>query len=556
MIATEARGAIISAVNEPARQAGVNVGQTLADARSRWPSLATAAAEPAADQQALRRLSAWASRYGPSRGLVSIDGLWIDVTGVAHLFGGEDGLAHDLLDRLTGFGLSASLGLADTLGAAYALARHAARPIAAGRRRPGSGQGCRAAMAIAAAGATAQALAPLPVEGLRLDVPVIVLLKRLGLRRIGDLYALPRQALEQRFRSPPAAAARSRRGGRARATANADVSAGAVLLRLDQALGRCREAVARLPEPAAHLVRRAFAEPQLSSAALEQTTLDLAQALCDRLGTAALGARRLRLRLYRCDGSVATVTAGTSAASREARHIAGLLTERLASVDAGFGIDMVTLEAVRTEAAPALQAGLDADLAQATRRSPTLLVDRLVNRLGEARVLRLRPRASHVPERAEARCPALLAPLLPAGAPDAGSEIWAGAPAERPPFLLAPPEPVSVMAEVPEGAPRHFTWRRRHHRVRRARGPERIEPEWWRELAPRPPAGDDREAGGAGAPAATAAPPDLALRASRARDYYVLEDEDGGRFWVFREGRYAPGGEDAVPRWYVHGLFC
>jgi len=123
-----------------------------------------------------------------------------------------------------------------------------------------------------------------------------------------------------------------------------------------------------------------------------------------------------------------------------------------------------------------------------------------------------------MPERAERARRALSA------APERTDDVAAKAP--RPSFLLACPEPIRVIAEIPEGAPARFTWRRVERRVARAQGPERIAPEWWREIG---------------------------RRASRTRDYYRIEDETGAGYWVFREGLY--GRDEEAPAWFLHGLF-
>jgi len=210
---------------------------------------------------------------------------------------------------------------------------------------------------------------------------------------------------------------------------------------------------------------------------------------------------------------------GTALPSREGPRIARLFGPRLETVDPGFGVEVVTLEAQRVEALAARQGqltneGCDGgdDLAA--------LVDRLANRLGEDRVWRSAPEESHAPERAVARRPA----AETTGATGAGT--WdPGRP--RPLRLLRPPEPIEAMAPVPDDPPVVFTWRGIRRRVRRAEGPERIAEEWWRDAACEPDA-------------------------ERVRDYYRVEDADGGRFWLFRAGLYAPG---QSPRWYLHGLF-
>jgi protein ImuB len=485
LVEAGSHGIRITAVTSRAAEEGVRIGQSLADARAALPALLSRPAEPGRDGRALLQLARWCGRYGPNRNVEDADGpadsLWIDITGVAHLYGGEARLLDDLLARLTRFGLTARAGLADTPGAAHALARYAASP------------------AIALAGTTQKRLAPLPVEALRLSPETVLLLKRLGLRRIGQLFSLPRAALRRRFRSASAAEA--------------------VVRRLDQALGIAPEPSPPLLEPPVLFVHRAFAEPLISPAQLEAETGQLSEQLCAVLAARNLGARRIMLSLYRADGTVAEVRAGLSLASRTPKHLTALVCEKLQNIDAGFGVDALVLAALQVEERAPAQAAFGAGVA--CNANPTELIDRLANRLGAARVTRLEPRASHIPERAEVRVSAL-ADLTP------GSQrrLPARTLPPRPQFLLAPPEPIGVIAEIPEGPPARFTWRRVERRIVRAQGPERIAPEWWREIG---------------------------SKKSRTRDYYRIEDEGGAAYWVFREGFY--GGGEEMPSWFMHGLF-
>ncbi len=523
LVETGSHGIRITAVNARAARDGVAVGASLADARAALPALVSRPAEPARDRASLGKLARWAGRYGPARNIDGADGLWIDITGVAHLFGGERELLADLAGRLARFGVTSRLAVADTPGAAHALARFAAM----------SGE----PWVLACAGATRAALAPLPIEALRLDPAAVLLLKRLGLRRIGQLYDLPRASLERRFRSE--AASKAKAADSAKATH-------AVLARLDLALGISDEPRRALGEPPVLAARRLFAEPLISSEALEAEVALLAGELCRDLAHQALGCRRIRLALYRADGTLAEVTAGLSVPSREARHLLSLLREKLGRIDAGFGIDCLALEALAVARLEARQAALSSDVAAAAADDAVAaLVDRLAGRLGAAQVVRLAPNASHIPERAERRLCALAfldyEPPWP----------YAKGP-RRPPFLLSAPEPITVMAEVPEGPPLSFTWRRVTHRVARAEGPERIAPEWWRHL--RAP---DVAPARALAHAQEGALGELVAKppAGRPRDYYAIEDETGGAYWVFREGLYQRAGEDGPPRWFMHGLF-
>lgn len=510
-------GLRITAVNAAAAREGLRPGLALADARARLPGLRSLPADPAADAVALGRLGLWAGRYGTAlqAAAASVSALpaavareregggdhdlWIDITGVAHLFGGEASLLRDLVQRLNVLGITARPGLADSFGAAWAIARFSPSRRIAGR--------------IAGPGFSLETIAPLPVEALRLEPKSALLLRRLGLKRIGQLEALPRPALKRRFPGREASEA--------------------VLDRLDQALGRKAEPGAPMPLPAAHAVRLAFADPLVSSEGIESAAGKLVRRLCRELAGTETGARRLRLVLCRSDGSAAEIRVGFSRPTREPDHILRLFGEKLAAVDAGFGIDLMGLAAPRVEPLAPRQTGMLTDSEDGL--APGQLIDRLVNRLGPGCVWQLASRASHIPEQAQALLPAALGALPgPGSGPAADACDPAAGKPPRPPFLLPDPEPIAVTAEVPEGPPRHFRWRRLSHQVRRAEGPERLSPAWWQRLD--------------GAPDTATGP------ATATRDYYRIEDEAGRRFWVFRDGSYAD--PERPPRWYVHGLFA
>jgi protein ImuB len=498
LVISGAHGLTISAVNAVAAREGVAIGTALADARAALPSLISKPAELEADRIALLRLARWAGRYGPNRHADGADGLWIDITGVAHLFGGEESLLDDLTRRLAAFGVPARAGLADTFGAAHALARF------------GCPQG--ATWSLAPETLTRDAIAPLPVEALRLDAPRVLLLKRLGLRRVGQLYDVPRDSVARRFRSKDAAAA--------------------VLMRLDQALGQAAEPRRPMQTPPVLSVMRAFSDPLISSEPLETAAAELCAELAAALSAKGLGAKAVRLALYRADGTCAEAAAAMSQPSRDGPHIMGLLKEKLAQIDAGFGIDLLRLDAVRVECHAIHQ---DTFAAAGSRAGPGALIDKLSNRFGLAAVSVLRPHASNIPERAEVRVPALKGLRYEPPWPYRGGPY--GRAAQRPPFVLKRPEPIEVIAEVPDGPPARFTWRRVERRVARAQGPERIAPEWWRHIA----LAEDQ-------------------KCPRPRDYYKIEDHDGAAYWVFRHGLY--GGDDDgsdndrdPPRWFLHGLF-
>jgi protein ImuB len=474
----------LSAVNAAARNRGLRVGQPLADAKAILPALITRPAEPDADAKALSKLADWCVRYTPWVNTDGADGLWLDITGCAHLFGDEAGLIRDLTERLKRLSFTARAGIADTPGAAWAVARFSDE-------------------AIVPPGEARQALSALSVEGLRLPGDVVLLLRRLGLQRIGELYGLPRAALARRFGA----------GKKAHLT-------DAVLDRLDQALGRKSEPVSPLGLVPAYRTHLRLAEPLITLDGIEAVLRRLLETLCATLAHDHQGGRSLRLSAFRVDGTADHVDIATGRGVRDPTRLMRLFVERLESIDPGFGIDMMVLNAYRVDAMPPEQVAFDAGPALAERDEVGDLVDRLSNRLGPVRVYRLAAEERHIPERAE-RC-------IPAQKAEANSGPWESDGSRRPARLLERPEAVQVMAEVPEGPPIHFVWRHASHRVVRASGPERIAPEWWLEE------GADF---------------------SRIRDYYRVESETGQSFWIYREGLYQLGHEH-MPRWFLHGLFA
>jgi protein ImuB len=524
-VADAAGRRLLATVNPAATAAGLAPGMPLADALSFLPGLATALATPAEDAAALRRLAEWCGRYSPWTAPDGADGVRIEITGSAHLWGGERALVADLAARLDRQGIVSRIVIADTLGVAWGMARFAEASDG---------------VVILAPGELRAALASLPVEALRLDPTAAQGLRRVGLKRVGDLYAMPRDALARRF--------------------------GETVARLlDQALDELPEPLSPLGEVPSRRVRLSFAEPITEPADLTLATERLTADLVVRLTREGTGARRLDLAFHRVDGRVERISLGTARPSRDPRHLAALFRERLDTVDPGLGIEDMILAAYSVEPLPAEQIGLPGHTAGPHPNPPPShslprkrgrvrvgagegmgggiapLLDRLGNRLGLDAISRLEPRESHIPERASVRVPAASPHPNPPPSHSlprkrgrvrvgAGEGIGGGKP-PRPIRLFETPEPVEAFWLLPDDPPFRFTWRRRRHRVMRADGPERIADEWWR---PEGSGVDPREGGDA------------------IRDYYRVEDEEGRRFWLFRAGLH---GGDHKPRWFVHGVF-
>ena len=491
LVVTGAGGPRIAALNEAAEAAGLACGEPLADARAKAEFLQIRPIDPAADDAALRRLALWATRYTPTASPWGeengADGFFLDVAGAAHLFGGEEPLLADLSWRLEkNFGLPMRLAVADTPGTAWALSRFHPSPCT-----------------VLPSGEEAAALKPLPIEALRLAPETRAALRRLGFKSVGTLFDKPRAPFAARF---PAE----------------------LLRRIDQALGRLDEPLVPVVAPPLYHSLRYLLEPIVTQEAVVALASRLMRTLMLVLTRNDVGARALRLSLYRVDGAVETVDIGLSLPTRDAAHIARLIDLKLETLaamrDAGFGFEAVGLAVTRAEPVPARQAELTAiaedagDTDKAERCAA--LIDTLRQRLGPQSVRRFEAIASHVPERAEVLRPVNGEPPAPWPAPEQKT---------RPLLLLPHAEPTEVTALIPDGPPRRFCWRGVTYEVTGSEGPERIANEWWLNRAGH-------------------------RSAKPTRDYYLVEDADGRRFWLYREGLY--GRETTSARWFVHGLFA
>lgn len=516
VVGLRANAHLLVSMNPEAEAAGLRQGQPLRDATAMCPTLITAPENPAEDAAFLRALRRWAGKFSPWVAEEAPDALVIDLTGCAHLFGGEDGLMAQVEEDCADLGLSLRASIADTRGAAWALARyagagsaqtrsgdairqeaHATRSRAARRfsRQPNvTAQQSGPAGMIAAPGQTRQALAALPLPALRIAPAAVEALGRLGLRRVEDIMGMPRAALARRFGAE-------------------------VLRRLDQALGVDPEPVNPAAAPLHFAMRMSFPEP---IGLIDDVTAGmdrLLPPLCAKLVAKGRGARRVRLEAQRSDGRVAVVEVGLARASQEVDRIRPLLVLKLDQIDAGFGIDRLRLEAVETEPMHALQhrghleAAADVAARQGADTALEDLIGKLGTKLGQEAVVRLHPADSNIPEKSAMTLAAAWS--LPTAEP------WPEPRAPRP-IVIFRPEPVNAPPE--RTPPAQFRWRRRSFDLRFAVGPERLLPEWWL---------DDPE------------------WRSGPRDYWRVEVAGGERLWLF----YAHGGEMSGG-WFCQGLFA
>jgi len=585
-------GPRIVSLNTAARNGGLSLGELLSNARSKVLDLQVCDADPITDAKALQKLALWAMQYSP---LVTAwdhangaDGLFLNITGCAHLFGGEERLLVDLQLRLRSFGLYPRLAVAGTAGAAWALARHGKRNLT-----------------IIPSGAEREALANLPLTALRLPDEAVMVLRRLGFRRSGELIDQPRAPFGTRFNTT-------------------------LLSRLDQALGRAPEPLIPVVPPPIYRAQMQFLEPIMDQEQVLQAATRLLETLVQDLTRDAVGARLLRLLLFKMDGEAVSLDLGLAAPSRDARHIAQLIGLRLyrlqSAFETDFGFEAAALHVLSADDMAEHQHQFAISTHTAAPEELARLVDRLQHRLGGGAVRQFRALQSHIPERAvmkikgfklttamtatlrhdrrdrqaclqhdeksclrhdeqaclqhdeqsclrhdeqaclrhdEQAClrhdeprrenpsptrqasvsPTRQASVSPTrrktrsnhpsqdksgtmqGADVASLLSWAPEPSSgpRPLMMLPRPEAADVVALVPEGPPRQFRWRGVLHQVADSEGPERIAPEWWRR------------------------------KEEATRDYYIVEDTAGRRFWLFRAGLYDR--ETDAPQWFVHGVF-
>ncbi|MBB4100018.1 DNA polymerase Y family protein [Sphingomonas kyeonggiensis] len=458
----------------PAAQAlGLRPGMAVTQARAQVRGLDVRPADPEGDLAALKRLAILAARrWSPVVALSDADGLFLDLSGTAHLFGGEAAMARHIVRLLARAGFTARIAIADTPGAAWALARHHGH-------------------CICPPGEQAAALAELATPALRIGEAAVELLKRLGIDRIGQLSALPRAPLVRRFGA-------------------------ATVLRLDQALGRIAEPLDPVIPPESIAVQQRFAEPIATAETIEHWLGELTPRLAAALEAEGLGVQALECVAERIDGVPQRIRIGLARPNRDPAHLLRLLRRRIEDVEPGYGIDAITLHVRRAALLgpePVVER-LDEEAAP----DIATLVDTLATRIGLRAMWRMQPVESDVPERSEARGPVLDPPARPAqrGKRDDVRQLDRNPPLPpwhpgwpRPARLLRRPERLDhVIAELPDQPPRRFTWRGQPHRVIHADGPERIQGEWWKRDAER-----------------------LSVR-----DYFRVEDEAGRRYWLFRAG--------------------
>lgn len=498
VVVEKIKGALrIAAIDHSAARLGLTPGLTLADARARIPDLYVAQADTKSDALLIEQIAEHCHRFTPSVALDLPDGLILDITGCAHLFGGEAHMQTKILDTIRSSGFALRGSIAGTPDTARALARYSSINIAP----QGKDEFC---------------VKRLPVMALAgVERETIIALSRAGLKTVGDLSRRPPEVLAARF-------------GQALVTC------------LMRTIGREDARITPLRPVPSIIVGRQFAEPFTQADAIEGILASLIADAHRALQERDEGGRVFEASFFRSDGAVRRIVVQTGRPSRDAESILRLYRERLDTlsdpIDPGFGFDCVRLAVPITETLSAEQPKLDpATLNAGASENDAVgdLVDRLVVRFGRDRVQRFAPRDTHDPDCGARLVSAehietqktLATAKRARSSPDGWPPLEPGEPPLRPLQLFARPQPIEALAEVPDGPPLRFRWRRMLHNVVRSEGPERIEAEWWRKGS-----------------------------RAEARDYYRVEDVGGCRFWIFRQGHYGQG--EARPRWFLHGVFA
>lgn len=456
----------IDAVSPEAAKKGIRPGMVLADCKALFPALEMVETEPGRMEKLLTALAGWAIIYTPYAAVDFPDGIILDSSGCAHLWGGEAGYLEHIRTKLAGYGYTVQLAIADTISAAWATARFSS-------------------MAVVPVGKQREVLKKLPPAALRLEATLLARLKKLGMKQIGNFMDMPPTVLRRRF-GPE------------------------LPKRIAQALGQELDWIIPVQPVEPYHERLTSMEPVASATGITVALQELLEMLCLRLETEGLGLRKAILKCYRVDGNVQQIAIGTGHPSRNVCHLFKLFEHKIATLEPELGFEVFALEAPKVEPVTPEQAAIWNAASQNDKKVAELL-DRVAVKVGAGAVTRYLPAQHHWPERSVKEA----------------SPLWEkpGTPwrtdLPRPMQLLAYPERIEVTAVLPDYPPMLFRHKGTRHTVVKADGPERIEQEWW-------------------------------LSDGLYRDYYIAEDENGARYWLFRSGPY----DGDHPKWFLHGYFA
>jgi protein ImuB len=460
---------VIIEANIVARQAGINPGMLLADARAFVPGLVVIEDTPGRNEKLLKGIAEWCIRYSPIVAIDLPDGLILDASGCTHLWGGEKEYLDEIVSRLKSKGYHAGAAMADTIGAAWAVARF-------GKAGP-----------IIESGRQVEALLLLPPVALRLEVDLVKSLTKLGFYTIGSFASMPRSVLRRRFGKN-------------------------LLLKLSQALGQEQEVIVPIQILPPYQERLSSLEPIRTAKGIEIAITNLLEAMCQRLQQEGKGMRAAVLKCYRIDGKIEQVEIGTNRATHMVTHLFKLFEFKISSITPALGIELFVLDGLKVEEVDPVQEALWAERpGLQDDQSVIQLLDRLAGKAGASIISCFVPQEHYWPERS----------IKSAGIEEKQIFQWS-TDELRPTKLLAQPEPIEVAAPIPDDPPILFRYKGDVHYIKKADGPERIEREWW-------------------------------MDSGQHRDYYIVEDEQGQRYWVFRLGHYQ---NNQSHKWFIHGFFA
>ncbi len=460
---------IVTAVNPLAEQQGIIAGMVLADARAIISSLQTFDDDPQLHNKILNAIAGWCIRFSPVVSIDGLDGLIIDASGCAHLWGNEEKYITDMGMRLKEFGYSIRVAMADTIGSAWAFSRFGNEPL------------------LIEKGHQITAILTLPPAALRLETEIVERLHKLGLCQVKSFVNMQRSALRRRFGQQ-------------------------LLQRLDQALGNEEERIIPVQPIVLYQERLPCLEPIVTATGIEIGLQRLLAMLCNRLQENGKGLRLAVFKCYRVDGKVEQIEISTGRASNHADHLFDLFEDKLSSIEPALGIELFVLEAPKVENVSAIQEKMWESICGLDNVKLSELIDRLSNKIGMNNIHRYEPDEHYWPERS----------IKPASSLHAAISTSWRENKPRPVHLLTPPEPIEVTAPIPDYPPMLFRYKGNLHKIKKADGPERIEREWW-------------------------------LDEGQHRDYYLVEDEEGHRYWLFRSGHYT---EENTQKWFIHGFFA
>jgi protein ImuB len=472
---------IITASNIHAQQQSIDPGMVVADAKAILPSLQVIDDDPKLAEKILKSIAKFCIRYTDAVSIDLPDGLILDVTGCAHLWGGEKNYITEINSRLSNRGYHVRATIADTIGAAWAIAHYGgSSPIIETHKQT-------------------EAILNLPPPALRLEEEVTDRLYKLGLRKISQFIHMPRPALRRRFGM-------------------------FTLLRIDQALGNEEEKIQPIIPIEVCRERLSCLEPIVTLTGITIALEQLLETICTKLKKEGKGIRKVIFSGFRVDNKIEKVEVGTNRATANPKHLFKLFEEKIQTIEPALGIELFMIEPTKTEKLYTRQEKIWNNSGSLDEPAIAELMDRLTNRFGPAPIIRYEPDERHMPENSYKKADSLFSltddRMTVDRLPMTVDRMTVDRP--RPIHLLPLPEPIEVTAPIPDYPPMNFRYQNKLHTIKKADGPERIEPEWW-------------------------------IAEGRHRDYYAVEDETGARYWIFRAGHYSA---DRSPNWFIHGFFA